>query len=90
MTEIAEIIGISPRQLERRFRTTLDSSPLQICRILRLGRARSLLVQTGLPIREIALASGFGSTSALSRWYREHFGEPPGRARSKAFDGTCG
>ena len=80
MTEIAEIIGISPRQLERRFRTTLDSSPPQIYRILRLGRARSLLVPPGLQISEIALASVFVSTSALSRWYREHFGEPPGRA----------
>lgn len=89
VTEIAEIIGISPRQLERRFRTTLDSSPLQIYRTLRLERARSLLMQTGLPIREIALASGFGSTSALNRWYRERFGEPPGRTRLKAFDGTC-
>lgn len=89
VTEIAEIVGISPRQLERRFRTTLDRSPLQVYRNLRLERARSLLVQTGLPIREIALASGFGTTSALTRWYREEYGESPGRARSRAFDGTC-
>jgi len=85
VTQIADAMAVSPRHLERCFRDKLDSSPLRVYRDLRLERARQLLVQTGLPIREIALACGFGSTSVLTRWYNRRFGESPGRSRSGAF-----
>lgn len=85
--KIAEIIDMSPRQLERSCARHLGLSPLQVYRSLRLDRARQLLTQTSLPISEIAVACGFSSTTGLSKWYRDANGESPGHARRRAFLG---
>lgn len=85
--QIARAIGVSPRHLERCFNSDLNSSPMRIYRDLRLDRARQLLVQTSLPICEVAAACGFSSTSNLSKWYREAHGEPPSKSRKLAFNG---
>src|ERR1700733_9239987 len=74
---LAEAAGITPRQMERLFLTLLQDSPLAYYRRLRLDRARSLLRQTDLAGREIALAPGFSSASSLSRRYHEYFGLAP-------------
>ena len=86
--KIAEAIDVSPRQLERACASHLGLSPLQVYRALRLDRARQLLTQTSLPIAEIAVACGFGSTGSLSKWYRDTNGESPGEARHRAFCGV--
>ncbi len=43
--------------------------------------ARQLLLQTSLPIVDIACASGFVSTPHFSKCYRERFGVPPREER---------
>ena len=48
---------------------------------LRLMRARQLLLQTSLPIVDVAFACGFVSTPHFSKCYREHFGIPPREER---------
>ena len=44
---------------------------------IRLERAQTLIRQTPLAVAEIAVASGFVSTSHFSRAYRQRFGRPP-------------
>jgi transcriptional regulator GlxA family with amidase domain len=75
--ELAERARISERQLERIFRHRLDSTPTRYYLNLRLRRARILLGQTHLPVREVAVACGFASPAHFSRTYRAHFGNPP-------------
>ncbi len=74
---LARDAGISPRQMERLFRTCLATSPAAYYRGLRLKRAQELLRQTDLSVIEIAMATGFSSDTVLSRRYREHFGITP-------------
>jgi transcriptional regulator GlxA family with amidase domain len=74
---LAELAGVSMRQLERLFRQHLDRSLGEHYLGLRLDRARELLRQTGLSILETALACGFASASHFSRSYRARFGLPP-------------
>lgn len=85
--QIARAIGVSPRHLERSFSSDLNSSPMRVYRELRLDRAHRLLVQTSLPILEVAAACGFNSTSNLSKWYRKAYGESPGESRKLASGG---
>ncbi|MDI9349303.1 MAG: GlxA family transcriptional regulator [Candidatus Symbiobacter sp.] len=80
--ELADLLHISPRQLERLFQHYLGATPARYYLALRLGHARKLLQQTSLSVLEIALASGFVSASHFSKTYSEHYGTPPSDDRT--------
>jgi transcriptional regulator GlxA family with amidase domain len=79
---LARAAALSNRQLERLFRKYLNRSPARYYVELRLNRARLLLLQTNMPIIDVALASGFVSASHFSKCYRDFFGKTPRRERS--------
>jgi AraC family transcriptional regulator, glycine betaine-responsive activator len=80
-TELAEEAELSPRQLERLFQRYLGETPTRYYLGLRLERARTLLMQTSLPILSVGLACGFVSASHFSKCYHEHFGRTPSEER---------
>ncbi len=77
MTDLAEAVSVTPRQLERLFENALGQSPARYYRNLRLDRAQHLLRETGLSVVQVAVATGFNSASSLSRAYRDCYGRPP-------------
>lgn len=81
--DIARLVGVSRRQLERLFKQHLDELPSRYYADLRLQRARRLLQQTGQSILQIGLACGFSSGSHFSNAYRGRFGQTPREARSQ-------
>lgn len=83
---LARIAGLSERQLERRFAARLGYPPKRHYLNLRLQRARVLLGQTRMPVREVGLACGFASPQHFSRAYSGHFGYPPQAERNMAKD----
>ncbi|MBP2239209.1 transcriptional regulator GlxA family with amidase domain [Sinorhizobium kostiense] len=82
--ELTASIGLSRRQIERLFRNELRCSPARYYLKLRLERARLLLVQTTLPVVEVAIACGFVSASHFSKCYRETFGCSPQEMRGRS------
>ncbi|SLN19202.1 HTH-type transcriptional regulator CdhR [Roseovarius litorisediminis] len=86
--QIADILDVSPRKLERGFRDLLKQTPLKVYRDLRLDRARSLLAQTALPMNEISVACGFSNVTLMKKWFIEKYGELPGQVRQHAFGGA--
>ncbi len=80
--QIARVLGISTRQIERLFLRHLGTSPKRFIMETRLDRARNLLVQTDHSITEVAVACGFRSPSNFSKVYRAHFGISPAAQRS--------
>lgn len=79
--QLAKIVQLSPRQLERLFQRYLDTTPTRYYLELRLNRARQLLRQTSMPILSIGLACGFVSASHFSKCYSEHFNQTPSEER---------
>ncbi len=77
LIEIAQISNLSRRQIERLFQQNLGRSPARYYSELRLDRARHLLLQSNLPIVDVAIASGFVSASHFSKCYRDQFGLSP-------------
>lgn len=75
--EIAAELGISQRQLERQFKANVGCTVVQFGQLLRLQRARVLLIATGLSVREIASACGFNSLSHFAGAFRSRFGRRP-------------
>ena len=75
--EIARLVGVSRRQLERLFRQHLDALPSRWYLELRLAHARRLLRQTHLSVLQVGLGCGFASGPHFSNAYRAHFGHTP-------------
>jgi AraC family transcriptional regulator, L-arginine-responsive activator len=89
--EIADLVGVSRRQLERLFKQHLNALPSRYYLELRLGRARQLLQRSAKSIVQIGLSCGFSSGPHFSTAYRAHFGITPReeRARSAGFGATA-
>lgn len=77
--DIARLLGMSTRQLERLFARYLGTSPKKYYLGLRLEKARNLLVQTNLSLMEICVLCGFKAPSHFSKTYRKAFGVAPSR-----------
>lgn len=82
LVELAELLGISRRQMERLFKRNLDCAPSRYYLLLRLHRARRLLKQTSLSIIDISSSCGFVSRPHFSRCYASHMGLTPREERS--------
>lgn len=82
-TRIAQIAGVSERQLDRLFLAQVGTGLSAYYLKLRLERARQLVLQSSLSLTEIAVACGFNSASTFSKSYRAEFGEPPRNERVK-------
>lgn len=74
-------MGVSDRHLRRLFETQLGVSPLQALMTRRLLAAKQLLTDTALPVAEIALASGFGSTRRFNAAFQSRYGLNPTQMR---------
>ncbi len=83
LAELAELSDISRRQMESLFQTHVDCTPSRYYLELRLNYARRLLTQTNESITNVALASGFVSTSHFSNCYKDTFGISPTATRVK-------
>ncbi|MGR6469047.1 GlxA family transcriptional regulator [Rhizobium sp. PAMB 3182] len=82
LLDIADSAGLSRRQIERLFRQEMGRSPARYYLEIRLDRARHLLVQSNMPIVEVAVACGFVSASHFSKCYREVYNRSPQQERA--------
>ncbi len=83
LTELCHEVGLSLRQLERLFKSKINTTPARYYLELRLRRARQLLRQTPMSVMEIAIATGFSSASHFTQSYRKSMGYPPSEERQK-------
>ncbi|MDR9393791.1 helix-turn-helix domain-containing protein [Roseovarius sp. SYSU LYC5161] len=86
--QIADILEVSPRKLERGFSELLEQTPLKVYRDLRLERARSLLTQTSMPLNEVSVACGFSNVTLMKKWFCRKYGETPEAVRQHAYGGS--
>ena len=84
LDEIAALVGVSRRQIERLFKRYVGQVPTKYYLDMRLRRARELLLQTAMSIMEIAVACGFQSPPHFSKCYRNLFGHTPSTERQSS------
>ncbi|MEU4404529.1 AlkA N-terminal domain-containing protein [Streptosporangium sp. NPDC023963] len=92
MTRLAGRLHITGRHLHRLFTSEIGVGPLAVARTKRLLLAKQLLTETGLPIVDVAFASGFGSVRQFNATMKDTYGFTPGelRATTGGRPGTCG
>jgi transcriptional regulator GlxA family with amidase domain len=81
--EIAQLAGVSRRQLERLFKQYLGTLPSRYYLELRLKRARQLLLDTNHSIVQVGLMCGFSSGSHFSTAFGALFGKTPREERQR-------
>jgi LacI family transcriptional regulator len=74
---VARNVGVSRRLLEKRFRRELGYSVLDEIRRVRTDKIAQLLVETLMPVREIAGALGFADIQHFARYFRSAKGMSP-------------
>lgn len=81
---LAEVAGVSVRQMERLFAEKLGERPMGFYLKLRLEKAERLITYSNLGMRDIAVACGFSSLPLFSRSFRARYGKPPSALRERA------
>jgi AraC family transcriptional regulator len=84
LSTAAARVGVHPATLAAAFRRLLGASVGEYIRDLRLRSARQSLLDTRLPIDEIALECGFYDQAHLGRCFRRRFGASPAAFRAGA------
>jgi len=89
VTTLAARLGIGPRHLLRLFARHVGASPIAVAQTRRLHFAVCLLEDTRLPITQIALAAGFGSTRRFNDAFRHTYRRAPRELRRAARRGAA-
>ncbi len=79
---VAHALAISPRHLTRRITERVGVGPAAYIERARLDRARTLLLRTDEPLKQLALLVGYPDVHHFTRAFSRVFGCPPGRFRA--------
>ena len=81
LTDLLSVAHMSRSNLMRVFRRATGQSPIDYLIRLRIQKAMALLRDTGLPITDIALQTGFSDSNYFTRQFRKATGETPSAFR---------
>ena len=84
IADLAALIDVSPGHLARTFKQSTGRTVHQFVEEARLARARILLGETRLPLKQVAAQLGFSTPSSFSLAFRRATGTTPGQFRSEA------
>ncbi|HHG84560.1 MAG TPA: response regulator [Bacteroidetes bacterium] len=77
---MADELAMSRRTLGRKLSALTGEAPVRFIRNYRLERGRQMLTQKAAPVWEVALKTGFGSSSYFTKCFKDHYGISPREA----------
>ncbi|OGV61701.1 MAG: hypothetical protein A2498_03455 [Lentisphaerae bacterium RIFOXYC12_FULL_60_16] len=78
---LAHVAGLSKFYFLRRYAGLAGRAPMADVRLIRVERARELVLSTSLPLKEIAVRAGLGDVYHMTRLFRHHLDRTPGQLR---------
>ncbi len=81
ISKLCSELAVSQSQLYKKFKSLSNITIADYFKLLRLDKARELLLTTSLNVTEVAYSSGFKSLSYFSREFAHKFGKPPSEFR---------
>lgn len=85
MEDLAQVVGLGDWTFSRKFADSFNCSPHAYVTALRVEKARQMLMEGGLAIKEIAFDCGFSDQAHLTRVLRAKLGVTPGQLRRAEF-----
>jgi LacI family transcriptional regulator len=83
VADVAQAVGISRRFLHEKFRQSLGYSVSHQIKRIRVDHIIHMLLETRLPIAQIAATLNFTSTEHISRYFRDAMGTSPNEYRKQ-------
>lgn len=83
VADLAQLACLSEAHFSDCFRAQTGISPWQYVKRQRLHAARQLVLQSRLPLTDIAIQTGFANQSALSHAFRRSYGLSPRKLRQQ-------
>ncbi len=77
ITDLAARVQMSPRQLQRRFRSAVGLTPKEFARIRRTQTAIERAFHSDEPLADVALELGFADQAHMTREFRALLGQAP-------------
>ena len=84
--ELAAMVSMSVKQLERKFKKEYGTLPMKYINRIRLDAACQLLVKTRMPISKVAMETGFYDSSHFANQFVKSMGISPKEYREKHYD----
>lgn len=84
MADHAEALGVTPTHLTRVCKAETGKTAAALLTERQLHAARTLLISSDLPMRDIASRLGFGSPAYFTRFITQHTGQTPSALRKAA------
>jgi AraC-like DNA-binding protein len=88
LADICQPLKVTEAHLIRLFRKHLNLTPMKYLQVLKLETSMSLLLNSGLSVKEIAYKLGYPNQFLFSRNFRAHTGVPPTEYRRLYFAGN--
>ena len=79
--DMADFVGVANAYLSRTFKKEMGLPLWDYVNEYRLREAKSLLIETGFSIKDIACKTGFSNATYFTRLFTRYFGETPGHFR---------
>ena len=79
--DVVQVVGLSRRALEQRFRKAMDRSVYDEIQYARVNQMASMLTNTNLPISQITRLLGYPYPNNVSRCFRQQKGMSPSQYR---------
>ncbi|ALG84656.1 GlxA family transcriptional regulator [Gordonia phthalatica] len=83
LNRLAELAGIAPRTLQRRFKSATTMAPTEYIQAVRLAKAREELELTTRSVEQIARGVGYEDVSTFRRIFKRTTNLTPGQYREK-------
>jgi LacI family transcriptional regulator len=80
--DVVEEVSVSRRHLEKRFRATIGRTILEEIQLVRLERAKRMLLETTYSVAKIASLTGFGSVGYFVQFFHTRVGKTPLKYRT--------
>jgi len=92
VSEIAAVVGVSPRSLQLAFRQVRSAAPREILALMRLHLVHERLKsdRSAAGVTEIVLECGVANIGRFASSYRKFYGEKPSATRRRARAGLTG
>ncbi|PUA34628.1 hypothetical protein C8Z91_34755 [Paenibacillus elgii] len=81
LTYLAEVIGCNPVYLCNTYSKVFHVSPMKHLQVIRMEKAKNLLMQTNFSVQQVSESVGFISTSQFSTYFKRYTGLTPGAYR---------
>lgn len=84
VAELAQLAGVAPTTLVRRFRREYDRSLSAVLKRMQLRQAKRMLLRSTLSTTRIAYACGYGTRRTFFRTFVREVGMTPAQYRERA------